>query len=57
MNPEATKTTNQAAFEDKAVSETAAEKIVDLMVDDETSAQVKGGPLLLPAVQKVRDAA
>lgn len=57
MNPEATKTTNQAAFEGKAVSETAAEKIVDLMVDDETSAQVKGGPLLLPAVQKVRDAA
>lgn len=57
MNTEATKTTNQTAFEDKVVSKTAMEKIVDLTVDDETSGEIKGGPHplnALCAIQKVR---
>lgn len=37
--------TNQTNFEDKAFSENTAAAVVDLTVDDETSAQIKGGRL------------
>jgi hypothetical protein len=38
-----TETTNQTNVEDKAFSENEAAVVVDLTVDDETSAQIKGG--------------
>lgn len=55
MNTASTETSRQIAGEDKAVSLTEAEKMVDLTVGNETSTQVKGGiliGLLLPAIQK-----